>query len=177
MVRGIANQPSHFPTSSYGLTASQRRDSVEQEDRTWATAQHIFNFRFILPNDISLEWTNYFVEGTAVPTNQMGQWYCIISPAAVRGSYRLVSVMNSACLMRSGDGKGPIGRFVTLFQRSRWGKVLPIMMSSGQIRHSYGKLSGRQMMDWDETRLSLKPGLFWITDQQPLGSGQFNPHE
>lgn len=57
-------------------------------------------------------------------------------------------------------GKGPIGRFVTLFHQSRWGKVLPIMMSSGQIRHSYDNLFGRQMIDSDETRLSLKPGLF-----------------
>lgn len=68
-------------------------------------------------------------------------------------------------------GKGPIGWFVTLFHQSRQGKVLPIMMSSGQIRHSYGNLLGRQMMDSDETRLSLKPG-FCITDRQPLRSIQ-----
>lgn len=34
-------------------------------------------------------------------------------------------------------GKGPIGRFVTLFHQSRRVKVMPIMMSPGQIRHSY----------------------------------------
>ncbi len=66
-------------------------------------------------------------------------------------------------------GKRANRRFVTLFHQSRWGKVLPIMMSSGQIRHSYGNLFGRQMMDSDETRLACFESQT-SPDQQPLSA-------
>lgn len=58
VVCGNANRPVQtlaYSKPSYGLTASQQCDSVEQERPNVRYSLDIFNLRFILPTDISPE--------------------------------------------------------------------------------------------------------------------------
>lgn len=58
VVCGSANRPVQtlaYSKPSYGLAASQRCDSVEQERPNVRYSLDVFNFPFILPTDISPE--------------------------------------------------------------------------------------------------------------------------